>query len=232
MHDIESNLVLVALSGQEKHFHPLYTAANRVEPGCWVKLVSGCRYAELIVSLTVMAKMGRPSERESLVYRALQQGTLEYADLFRSGAAEAAIYEEVGRRFQRIEKATGLVGFQPSAYFHHMGGPTSPLGNRDYLLQAGGAHVMVPWTQFAINPCDVLQYTKVELQGIVTPNGAPRMLDGSRFIPADARAVHHALRRGRHKGQRGEPARSPGLTRAADHGNGPPLPRLPVLHGG
>jgi Xaa-Pro aminopeptidase len=185
MHDIESNLVLVALSGQEKHFHPLYTAANRVEPGCWVKLVSGCRYAELIISLTVMAKIGRPSERESLVYRALQQGTLEYADLFRSGAAEAAIYDEVGRRFQRIEKATGLDGFQPSAYFHHMGGPTSPLGNRDYLLQASGTHVMAPWTQFAINPCDVIQYTKVELQGIVMPQGAPRMLDGSRFIPAD-----------------------------------------------
>jgi Xaa-Pro aminopeptidase len=185
LHDIESNIVLVALSGQERHFHPLYTAGSCVEPGCWVKLVSGCRYAELIVSLTVMAKMGRPSERESLVYRALQQGTLEYADLFRSGATEAAIYEEVGRRFQGIEKATGLDGFQPSAYFHHMGGPTSPLGNRDYLLQAGGTHVMAPWTQFAINPCDVIQYTKVELQGIVIPNGAPRMLDGSRFIPAN-----------------------------------------------
>jgi Xaa-Pro aminopeptidase len=184
VHDIESNLVLVALSGQERHFHPLYTAANRAEDGCWIKLVSGCRYAELIVSLTVMAKMGPPSEREALVYRALQQGALEYADLFRSGAVEAEIYDAVGQRFQRIEKAAGLDGFQSSAYFHHMGGPTSPLGNRDYLLQAGGAHVVKPWTQFAINPCDVIQYTKVELQGIVTPNGPPRMLDGSLFIPA------------------------------------------------
>lgn len=44
---------------------------------------------------------------------------------------------------------------------------------------------MFPLMQFAINPCDVLQYTKVELQGIVMPQGAPRMLDGSRFVPPE-----------------------------------------------
>jgi hypothetical protein len=44
---------------------------------------------------------------------------------------------------------------------------------------------MFPWMQFAINPCDTLQYTKVELQGIVMPEGAPLMLDGSRFVPND-----------------------------------------------
>ena len=137
--DIECNLILVALAGQERHFHPLYSSRYRVEHGCWVKLVGGCRYAELIVSITAMAKIGtRPSPRETLVYAALQRGTVEYADLYRSGANESQIYAEVGERFLRIEKETGLKGFHPSAYFHHMGGPTSPLGNRDYLLQPGG----------------------------------------------------------------------------------------------
>jgi hypothetical protein len=99
--------------------------------------------------------------------------------------SESEICAAVGERFKRIERETGLKGFQPSAYFHHMGGPTSPLGNRDYLLEEGGTRRMFPWMQFAINPCDVLQYTKVELQGIVMPEGAPLMLDGSRFVPED-----------------------------------------------
>ncbi len=188
LRDIENNLALVALAGQEGHFHPLYNARYRVENGCWVKLVGGCRYAELIVSITVMALIGRrPSPRESAVYAALQQGAAEYADLFRAGAGESQIYAEVGERFQRIEDRTGLRGFQPSAYFHHMGGPTSPLGNRDYLLERTGTHRAFPRMQFAINPCDVLQKTKVELQGIVMPGGGPpRMLDGFRFAPQDA----------------------------------------------
>lgn len=184
--DVECNLILVALAGQEKHFHPLYGSRYRVEDGCWVKLVAGCRYAELIVSVTAMLRIGRgPSPQEARVYAALQRGVVEYADLYRSGASEGDIYREVGERFASIERETGLTGFQPSAYFHHMGGPTSPLGNRDYLLEPGGTREMFPWMQFAINPCDVLQYTKVELQGIVMPTGAPRMLDGSRFLPKD-----------------------------------------------
>jgi hypothetical protein len=184
--DVECNLILVALAGQEKHFHPLYGSRYRVEEGCWVKLVTGCRYAELIVSATAMLRIGKgPTPQEARVYAALQRGVVEYADLYRSGASEGDIYREVGERFARIERETGLTGFQPSAYFHHMGGPTSPLGNRDYLLEPGGTREMFPWMQFAINPCDVLQYTKVELQGIVMPTGAPRMLDGSRFLPKD-----------------------------------------------
>lgn len=182
--DIECNLILVALAGQEKHFHPLYGSRYQIEDGCWVKLVAGSRYAELIVSATAMVKMGRsPSSQESRTYAALQQGAVEYADLYRSGMSERDIYREVGERFGRIERETGLAGFQPSAYFHHMGGPTSPLGNRDYLLEPAGTRKMFPWMQFAINPCDVLQFTKVELQGIVMPSGAPRMLDGSSFLP-------------------------------------------------
>ena len=184
--DVECNLILVALAGQEKHFHPLYDSRYRAERGGWVKLVTGTRYAELIVSATVMAKIASsPSKEEELVYAALQRGVVEYADLYRNGMSESDIHKEVGERFLKIEREAGLRGFQPSAYFHHLGGPTSPLGNRDYILEAGGARGMFPWMQFAINPCDVLQHTKAELQGIVMPEGAPLMLDGSRFVPKD-----------------------------------------------
>jgi len=186
LRDVECNLILVALAGQEKHFHPLYDSRYRTEEGCWVKLVAGGRFAELIVSTTAMVKIAAsPTREEARVYGALQRGTVEYADLYRNGAVEAEIYEKVGSRFAKIEMETGLAGFQPSAYFHHMGGPTSPLGNRDYLLESGGRHRMSPWVQFAINPCDILQYTKVELQGIVMPEGAPHMLDGSLFVPEE-----------------------------------------------
>ena len=179
-------LILVALAGQEQHFHPLYDSRYRAEPGCWMKIVVGGRYADVIVSTTVMAKVGSaPSKKEERIYAALQQGTVEYADLYRNGMLESEIWTGVGARFAEIERKTGLKGFQPSAYFHHMGGPTSPLGNRDYLLEQKGTRRMFPWMQFAINPCDVLQYTKVELQGIVMPEGPPLMLDGSRFVPKD-----------------------------------------------
>ncbi len=182
--DVECNLILVALAGQEKHLHPLYSSDYRVDQGCWVKLVAGGRYAELIASVTVMAKIGsRLSAEEKGIYNALQQGAVEYADLYRRGAVESDIYREVGARFAEVEKKHGLQGFQASAYHHHLGGPISPLGNRDYLLEEGGTRSMFPWMQFAINPCEVLRNTKVELQGIVMPDGAPLVLDGSRFVP-------------------------------------------------
>lgn len=185
-HDVECNMILVALAGQEKHLHPLYSSQYHIENGGWVKLVAGGRYAELIVSITVMAMVGRLlSDGETRIYSALQQAALEYADLFRNGASEADVYRGAGAKFAEIQNARRLKGFQPSAYNHHMGGPTSPLGNRDYLLQEAGSRVMFPWMQFAINPCDVLQFTKVELQGIVMPEGPPRILDGSRFVPKD-----------------------------------------------
>jgi hypothetical protein len=56
MHDIESNLVLVALAGQETHFHPLYSERYRIENGCWVKIVGGCRFAGLIISVTAIRR--------------------------------------------------------------------------------------------------------------------------------------------------------------------------------
>jgi hypothetical protein len=180
---IESNLVLVAASGQERHLHPLYDRGFRIEPDGMAKLVTGARFAELIVSASVMVSFGRePDERQALAYRALQQGALEYADCYRPGAAEQEIYEELGRRFARIEKQFDLPGFAPSAYAHHLGGPTSPLGNRDYLVEEGGSRTMFPWMQFAVNPVEVLFHAKVELQGLVLPDGAPLILDGSARI--------------------------------------------------
>jgi Xaa-Pro aminopeptidase len=184
--DIECNLILVALAGQEKHYHPLYNSRYKLENGCWVKLVAGSRYAEHIVSATAMVRYGgRISPEEARIYAALQEGAMEYADLFRSGAIEADIHREVGARFIEVEKKRGLRGFGPSAYFHHMGGPTSPIGNRDFLIDPNGVRRMFPWMQFAINPVDVFQSTKVEMQGIVQPTGAPHILDGFRFTPPE-----------------------------------------------
>ena len=70
--EVECNLILVALAGQEKHLHPLYSSDYRVEEGCWVKLVAGGRYSELIASVTVMAKVGgRLTSEEICIYSAL-----------------------------------------------------------------------------------------------------------------------------------------------------------------
>ena len=178
---IESNLILVAVKGQESHLHPLYDRNCRVESECEVKLVTGARFAELIVSASVMVRFGNPpqSEHRDQAYRALQQGALEYADCYRPGAVEGEIYREIGRRFARLEEQFALPGFARSAYAHHLGGPTSPLGNRDYLISEGGTRAMFPWMQFAVNPVEVLHGTKVELQGVVLPEGPPLILDGS-----------------------------------------------------
>lgn len=182
---VESNLFLVALKGQESHFHPLYDEKYKVTKNAWIKLVAGARYAEQIVSATVMVKIGGtiPAGLQA-AYAALQDGVVAYADLYRNGVAEKDIYPEVGKRFRTIEKRYGLKGWAKSAYAHHMGGPTSPLGNRDYILEKDGTRTMFPGMQFAINPVEVLGETKVELQGMVTDNGPPAMLDYSIYTPA------------------------------------------------
>ena len=178
---IECNLVLVAAKGQEGHLHPLYDRGFRIEPGCEVKLVTGTRFAELIVSASVMVRFGTPPEEEhrDRAYRALQQGALEYADFYRPGAVEGEIYREIGRRFARLEDQFALPGFARSAYLHHLGGPTSPLGNRDYIIAEGGMRSMFAWMQFAVNPVEALHSAKVELQGLLLPEGASLILDGS-----------------------------------------------------
>jgi hypothetical protein len=132
-----------------------------------------------------MVKFGSKVSADTLAsYHALQEGAVEYADCYRSGAVEGTIYTELGRRFEALEKKHGIAGFAASAYAHHLGGPTSPIGNRDYLIEKGGTRRMFPWMQFAINPLETRFLTKVEVQGIVQPEGPPHMLDISRFTPA------------------------------------------------
>lgn len=176
---VDANLVLVALSGQEDHLHPIASRAYRVEKGRWMKLVVGARYAEHIVSQTLMVKLGgAAAAREVEVYRALQQAAVEYADLYREGAVERDIYTGMIERFRLVEKETGLKGFAKSATLHHPGGGTSPLGNRDRMIDPVGRRIFESWTQFAVNPVDTLCGMKVEIQGMVKPSGAaPLILD-------------------------------------------------------
>jgi Xaa-Pro aminopeptidase len=182
-HGIDSNLVLVALKGQEKHLHPIASAAYRVEKDSWMKLVAGARYAEHIVSQSIMVKIGKlPTEREITFYKALQDAAVEYADCYRSGASEREVYSEIINRFRNVENKYDLKGFSASALLHHPGGGTSPLGNRDRMLNPDGGRIFEPWTQFAINPVDVLAGFKVEMQGVVQPdNRLPLILDMAKY---------------------------------------------------
>ncbi|NOU36301.1 MAG: M24 family metallopeptidase [Kiritimatiellaceae bacterium] len=183
---VDANLVLIALAGQELHLHPIASAQYRVRPEKWMKLVVGARYAEHIVSQSLMVKLGGSvSDREADVYRALQQAAVEYADLYRESVRESDIYAGMVERFKMIENDTGLSGFAQSATLHHPGGGTSPLGNRDRMIDPAGTRRLESWTQFAINPVDTLLGFKVELQGIVRPDGvAPLILDMSQLAPA------------------------------------------------
>ena len=183
---IDANLVLIALSGQETHLHPIASAQYQVEKGKWMKLVVGTRYAEHIVSQSLMVKLGGSvSDHEAEVYRALQQASVEYADLYREGTKECDIYAGMIERFRKVEHDFGLKGFAQSAVLHHPGGGTSPLGNRDRMIDPSGIRTCEAWTQFAINPVDTLCGLKVELQGIIQPSGAPPViLDMHRMAPA------------------------------------------------
>ncbi len=178
---VESNMFLVALKGQESHLHPLYDARYKVPAKGWVKLVTAGRLADVIVSETLMVKFGKITAKEQAAHSALQEAALEYADLYRNGMNERAIYEGCGEAFALIEKKHGLKGFAKSAYLHHLGGPTSPLGNRDYCLSPANRADVFAGMSFAINPVECLFGTKVEVQGVVTESGAPYMLDFSKM---------------------------------------------------
>ncbi|MFZ2655492.1 MAG: M24 family metallopeptidase [Victivallales bacterium] len=182
-HGIDSNLVLVALKGQEKHLHPIASSAYRVERDSWMKLVVGARYSEHIVSQSIMVKIGKPpTKSENTLYMALQDAAVEYADCYRSGASESEIYSEMTARFQNVEDIYGLKGFSASALLHHPGGGTSPLGNRDRMLSPTGGRIFEPWTSFAINPVDSIEGFKVEMQGVVQPDDKPpSILDIAKF---------------------------------------------------
>lgn len=178
---VETNMLLIALKGQENHLHPLYEVRYKVPAKGWIKLVTAGRLADVIVSGTVMVKFGKITAQEQVAHSALQEAVIEYADLYRNGMNERAIYEGCGDCFKAIEKKHGLKGFAKSAYLHHLGGPTSPLGNRDYCLSPANADNCFAGMSFAINPVECLFGTKVEIQGIVSESGAPHMLDISKL---------------------------------------------------
>jgi hypothetical protein len=180
---IDANVALTSLAGQQRHLHPIAAADYRVERGQWLKLVVGSRYAEHIVSQTLMVRLGgQADERERRIYEALQDATVAYADLYRDGAREREIHEDMLLCFAEIEKRYGLPGFAASATLHHPGGGTSPLGNRDRMLDPAGVRACEAWTQFALNPVDSLAGFKVEVQGVTRPGGAsPVLLDTAEF---------------------------------------------------
>lgn len=183
---IETNMILLALKGQQAHLHPLYGEQYKVASNCMLKLVTAGRFGDVIVSQSQMVKFGRLTAKEEAVYAALREATVEYADLYRAGAAEKDVWAESGRRFAMVEKKHGLKGFAKSAYLHHSGGPTSPLGNRDYCIAKDSRGRCFPGMSFAINPCDAMgQGLKVEVQGVVTADGAPRMLDAGAGAPPE-----------------------------------------------
>ncbi|PKL27934.1 MAG: hypothetical protein CVV46_09010 [Spirochaetae bacterium HGW-Spirochaetae-2] len=175
---IELNLVMLGLSGMQKHAHPVIDDDSVVEDGSMVKLVVGARYFDMIHSASQLVAIGRkPSERELHVHRALQEATLAYADQYRSDAVESDLYHCLGPIFLSVAKKQALAGFEKSAYLHHGGGPLSPLGSRDFVVTERGTRSIFPYAQFALNPVDALHYLKFELQGVTLPSGPPLILD-------------------------------------------------------
>jgi len=181
--EIDANLVLIALTGQECHLHPVASSKYKIEKGTWLKLVVGSRYAEQIVSQSLMVKLGgNASEREQRVYHALQDVAVECAACYRPEKTQREIYSQMLKAFRNVERQYNLKGFAASATLHHPGGGTSPLGNRDRMLDPQSEKTFEPWAQFAINPVDSLLGFKVELQGIVAEAGQnPFLLKMSEF---------------------------------------------------
>ncbi len=181
--NIDANLVLICLDGQQSHLHPIASANYFVKKDKWLKLVVGSRFSEHIVSQSLMVKLGgKVTEYEQRVYNALQDSAVEYADCYREGKQESEIYKEMIDRFAWVAGQYDLKEFSKSAKLHHPGGGTSPLGNRDRMLDPKSCRKLDQWTQFAINPVDILQGFKVELQGIILPGDKPPfILDMSEY---------------------------------------------------
>lgn len=175
---VELNLVMVALSGMQKHAHPVINDDSVVKEGAVVKLVTGARYYDMFHSASQLVKIGGlPTERELHVHQALQEAAVAYADHFRNGAVESDLYASLDPIYHDIEKKYSLIGFDKSSHLHHSGGPLSPLGSRDFVISKQGTRKILPYAQFAVNPVDALEYLKFELQGVTLPEGAPMILD-------------------------------------------------------
>lgn len=175
---MELNLVMLGLSSMRRHLHPVIEDDSVVQEGAIIKIAIGARYFDMFHSATQLVKIGgAPTDREQQVHRALQEATLAYADQFRSGAIEKDIHRSLGALFAETANKHGLPGFEQSAYLHHAGGPLSPLGNRDFVIGPDGNRPILPLTQFSVNPVDILEYLKFELQGIVQIEGSPLILD-------------------------------------------------------
>lgn len=175
---IELNLVMVALGGMEDHLHPVVDDDSLVTPKSVVKLVVGARYYDMFHSASQLVVIDRePTEIEKKVHHALVEATLAYADGYRAGAIESDLYRSVGPIFEKIEKKYHLLGFHKGAYLHHLGGPLSPLGNRDFTLTEGQKRVILPFAQFALNPCEPIHSFKFEMQGVALKDQSPTILN-------------------------------------------------------
>jgi len=175
---LELNQVVLGLSHMESFQHPIVEDESVVEKGSFIKIVVGARYMDMLHSASQMVKIEDDiSPLEMKVYEALTDFSLRYASTFTSGAIEKDIYEGIASIAKDVEKDYQLKGFSQSAYLHHLGGPLSPLGNRDFLITKGATRKILPYSQFAINPVDPIFNHKCELQGIVLPEHAPLILD-------------------------------------------------------
>jgi|GEM_PF-761419 len=175
---IELSMVLTGLSGMEAFLHPVWDERFHIQKGTVLKLAVNARFCDMFHSATQLVTVGiPPASYQRRVHNALQDAALAYADAYRAHAAESTVYHQLDAVFRRTAEVHALPGFEQSAYLHHPGGPLSPLGSRDFILQPEGTRLLYPWAQFAVNPVDCLTYSKYELQGIILPEGPPLILD-------------------------------------------------------
>ncbi|MDC7245206.1 MAG: hypothetical protein PQJ47_04750 [Sphaerochaetaceae bacterium] len=175
---LELNQVVLGLSGMESFQHPVTDDDSTVQKGSVIKIVVGARYFDMLHSASQLVKIGQDvTPFEMKVYKALAAFSLSYAATFTSEAAEKDIYERAYPIAVKVEEEYQLEGFSQCAYLHHLGGPLSPLGNREFLIKKGGNRRILPYSQFAVNPVDPILFHKCELQGIVIPDGPPVILD-------------------------------------------------------
>ncbi len=176
---VECNEVLVGVSGQENFLHPVVNDGYRIEAGSFAKVAIGARYYDALYSITATAKYGTPlTKYEKRSESAMMAAALGYASRFRTGTRESDLYAAVHKVFQDVEDGFQVAAFADSAYYHHLGGPLSALGNRDYLISKDGRNTIGAYHMFSINPVHRETGIKIELQGITGTDGEePRIID-------------------------------------------------------